>query len=34
MKVFLGSHFQNVRKAYDVEVSDFLVHMDYYHDHA
>ena len=37
MEVFRSSHFQNCLdewNAYDVEVSDFLVHVDYYHDHS
>ena len=37
MEVSQGSHFQNGLdewKVYDVEVSDFLVHVDYYHDHS
>ena len=37
-EAFRASHFQicldNSWKAYDVEVSDFLVHVDYYHDHS
>ena len=36
MEVFQGSHFQNGLdewNAYDVEVSDFLVHVGYYHNH-
>ena len=37
MEVFRGSHFQHDLdewRAYDVEVSDFLVHVDYYHDYS
>ena len=37
MEVFRSPHFQyglDRWNAYDVEVSDFLVHMDYYHDHS
>ena len=37
MEVFRSSHFQNRLdewNAYDVEVSDFLVHVDYYRDHS
>ena len=37
MEIFRGSHFQNGLdkwNAYDVEVSDFLVHVDDYHDHS
>ena len=37
MEVFEGPRFQygvNKWNAYDVEVSDFLVHVDYYHDHS
>ena len=37
MEVFESPHFQydlNKWNAYDVEVSDFLVHVDYYHDHS
>ena len=37
MEVFRDSHFQTSLdewNAYDVEVSDFLVHVDYYHDHS
>ena len=37
MEVFQRPHFQNgLRKwnAYDVEVSDCLIHMDYHHDHS
>ena len=37
MEIFRRSHFQNGLNewnAYDVEVSDFLVHVDYYHDHS
>ena len=36
MEILQDSHFQNGLdewNAYDVEVSDFLVHVDYYHDH-
>ena len=36
MEIFRGSHFQNGLdewNAYDVEVSDFSIHVDYYHDH-
>ena len=36
MEIFRGSHFQNGLdewNAYDVEVSDFLVRVDYYYDH-
>ena len=35
MEIFHGPHFQGSLgewNAYDVEVSDFLVHVDYYHD--
>ena len=37
MEIFQGSHFQNDLdkwNAYDVEVSDFLIHLDYYHYHS
>ena len=37
MEVFESPHFQyglDKWNAYDVEVSDFLVHVDYYHDHS
>ena len=37
MEIFRGLHFQNGLdewKAYDVEVSDFLVHVNFYHDHS
>ena len=37
MEVFRNPHFQcglDKWNTYNVEVSDFLVHMDYYHDHA
>ena len=37
MEVFRGSHFQNGLdewNVYDVEVSDFLVHVDYYRDRS
>ena len=37
MEIFRGSHFHNGLdkwNAYDVEVSDFLVHVDDYHDHS
>ena len=37
MEVFRNPHFQydpDKWNTYDVEVSDFLVHMDYYHDHS
>ena len=37
MEVFRSPHFQHGLdkwNAYDVEVSDFLVHVDYYHDHS
>ena len=37
MEVFRDSSFQNGLdewKEYDIDVSDFLVHMDYYHDYA
>ena len=37
MEVFRSPHFQyglDKWNAYDVEVSDFLVHVDYYHDHS
>ena len=37
MEVFQGSSFQNGLdewKAYDIEVSDFLVHVDHFHDHS
>ena len=37
MEVVLGSHFQNGLdewNVYNVEVSDFLVHVDCYHDHS
>ena len=37
MEVFESPHFQHGPdkwNAYDVEVSDFLVHVDYYHDHS
>ena len=37
MVVFRSPHFQHGLdkwNAYDVEVSDFLVHVDYYHDHS
>ena len=37
MEIFRSPHFQyglDKWNAYDVEVSDFLVHVDYYHDHS
>ena len=37
IEIFRSSHFQNGLSewnAYDVEVSNFLVHVDYYHDHS
>ena len=37
MEIFRRSHLQNGLdgwNAYDVEVSDFLIHVDYYHDHS
>ena len=37
MEIFRGSHFQNGLdewNTYDVEVSDFLVHVGYCHDHS